>query len=226
MVRRVAAHRVPGGEDLILKHLVLDVNGTVTDRGEPITQVISALERLREQLQLHLLTADTFGTPGALAASLGCEFHKIHSAQDKHRYLESLGAERCVAIGTDATIQAQRKVIARAIAGRLDRLDQRPHRLLIRTQPRREPALVTNTSRQPLRLQGAMQLLIHLGAHHDRLSERVGADRGDHELLETGADGPVFTRRPQFGGASKCSLSVGSTDQDAWSVALRSRHAP
>jgi hypothetical protein len=38
---------VPGGEDLNLEHLVLDANGTLTDRGEPITQAISALERLR-----------------------------------------------------------------------------------------------------------------------------------------------------------------------------------
>jgi P-type E1-E2 ATPase len=90
---------VPGGEDLNLEHLVLDVNGTLTDRGEPISQAISAVERLREHLQLHLLTADTFGTAGALAASLGCAFHKAHSAQDKQRHIEALGARRCVAIG-------------------------------------------------------------------------------------------------------------------------------
>jgi P-type E1-E2 ATPase len=90
---------MPGGEDLVLEHLLVDVNGTLTDRGEPIIQAISALERLREHLQLHLLTADTFGTAGALAASLHCEFHKIQSAQDKQRYLKALGAHRCVAIG-------------------------------------------------------------------------------------------------------------------------------
>jgi P-type E1-E2 ATPase len=90
---------VPGGEDLNLEHLVLDVNGTLTDRGEPITQAISALERLRQHLQLHLLTADTFGTAATFAASLGCEFHKVHSAEDKQRHVEALGAHRCVTIG-------------------------------------------------------------------------------------------------------------------------------
>jgi P-type E1-E2 ATPase len=90
---------VPGGEDLTFEHLVLDVNGTLTDRGEPITQAISALERLRTHLQLHLLTADTFGTAATLAASLGCEVHKIQAAKDKQRHIEALGAHRCVAIG-------------------------------------------------------------------------------------------------------------------------------
>ena len=71
---------VPRGEDLILEHLMLDVNGTLSDRGEPITAAISSLERLREQLELHLVTADTFGTAEAFAASLRCEFHKVISA--------------------------------------------------------------------------------------------------------------------------------------------------
>jgi hypothetical protein len=65
---------VPDGEDLSVEHLALDVNGTLSDRGEPITAALSALERIGEHLQLHLLTADTFGTAAAFAASLRCEF--------------------------------------------------------------------------------------------------------------------------------------------------------
>jgi len=107
---------VPGGEDLILEHLVLDVNGTLTDRGEPITVAVSALERLAEHLQLHLLTADTFGTAAALAASLGCEFHKVDSAEDKHRHIRALGAHQCVAVGNGRNDRLMLRAAALGIA--------------------------------------------------------------------------------------------------------------
>jgi hypothetical protein len=59
---------VPGSRDLSLEHLVLDVNGTLADRGEPIVTGIRLLECLREHLELHVLYADTFGTAEALAS--------------------------------------------------------------------------------------------------------------------------------------------------------------
>ena len=107
---------VPGGEDLHLEHLVLDANGTLTDRGEPITAAIIALERLRERLRLHLLTADTFGTAAALAASLRCEFHNVQSAEDKHRHIETLGAHRCVAVGNGRNDRLMLRIAALGIA--------------------------------------------------------------------------------------------------------------
>lgn len=53
---------IPGADDLALEHLVLDVNGTLTDRGEPIVAALHAIERFRDELELHVLSADTFGT--------------------------------------------------------------------------------------------------------------------------------------------------------------------
>jgi P-type E1-E2 ATPase len=107
---------VPGGQDLVLEHLVLDVNGTLTDRGEPITAAVSALELLREHLQLHLLTADTFGTAAAFAASLGCECHTVDSAEDKHCHIERLGAHRCVAVGNGRNDRLMLRAAALGIA--------------------------------------------------------------------------------------------------------------
>ncbi len=54
---------IPGGNELRLEHLLLDVNGTLTDRGQLIDGVATRLKRLSENLELHLLTADTFGPP-------------------------------------------------------------------------------------------------------------------------------------------------------------------
>jgi P-type E1-E2 ATPase len=90
---------LPGDADLSLDHLVLDVNGTLTDRGEPIAGVAEALAALRERLDIHLLSADTFGTAGALADRLGAAFRRVADGGDKRRYVEALGATRCVAVG-------------------------------------------------------------------------------------------------------------------------------
>jgi soluble P-type ATPase len=90
---------IPGADDLSLEHLVLDVNGTLTDRGEPIIAALRAIERLRDKLQPHLLSADTFGTAETLATSIRAEFRRVDSGRDKLDYIELLGAQQCVAIG-------------------------------------------------------------------------------------------------------------------------------
>lgn len=90
---------VPGGSDLSLEHLVLDVNGTLSNRGRLIAGVDDALERLRDHLALHLLTADTFGDAQNIAATLHAAFRRVDTGEEKQRYLDGLGAQRCVALG-------------------------------------------------------------------------------------------------------------------------------
>jgi P-type E1-E2 ATPase len=91
--------RVPGGADLALEHLVLDVNGTLTNRGEVIDGVAEALARLREDLRLHVLSADSFGTAEQVADHLEATFRRIKTGEDKRAHVEALGAERCIALG-------------------------------------------------------------------------------------------------------------------------------
>ena len=83
---------IPGSGSLELDHLLLDQNGTLSDRGELIAGV-------GERLVTHILTADTFGTLGQLAAELGAEGHRVGTGEDKLSFLEDLGAHRCAAIG-------------------------------------------------------------------------------------------------------------------------------
>jgi soluble P-type ATPase len=90
---------IPGTDDLMLEHLILDVNGTLTDRGEPIVSAIRALQELRRHLTLHLLSADTFGTAGELAATVGAEYCQAATGHDKREDVVALGAEHCVAVG-------------------------------------------------------------------------------------------------------------------------------
>ena len=58
---------IPGRDELRLEHLMLDVNGTLTNRGVLIDGVEERLDRLRGTLDIRLVSADTFGTLDALA---------------------------------------------------------------------------------------------------------------------------------------------------------------
>jgi soluble P-type ATPase len=57
---------IPGWRQLALEHLVLDLNGTLAVDGRPAAGVAQALEELAASLELHLVTADTFGTAAGL----------------------------------------------------------------------------------------------------------------------------------------------------------------
>jgi soluble P-type ATPase len=91
---------------------VLDVNGTLTDRGEPIVCATAPLQELREALTLHLLSADTFRTAEPLAASLGAQYRHITNGIDKRDYLNTLGASACAAIANGRNDAAMLKAAA------------------------------------------------------------------------------------------------------------------
>ena len=90
---------IPGDGAIRLEHLVLDLNGTLSDRGELIPGVDERLERLATNLQVHLLTADTLGTAGRLAGDLGLPVTTIVTGDDKAAFVAALGAEATAAIG-------------------------------------------------------------------------------------------------------------------------------
>jgi len=93
---------IPGFRRLQLRHLVLDYNGTVACDGALITGVSSRLEQLSHQLEIHVLTADTFGTVAGEIAALPCRLSIIpphHQAQAKMDYVVGLGPDQVVGVG-------------------------------------------------------------------------------------------------------------------------------
>lgn len=90
---------IPGAPGLELAYLVLDLNGTLSERGLLIDGVAERLGRLAQDLELHLVTADTLGTARQLADELRVKIEIVSSGADKAGFVERLGAERAVAIG-------------------------------------------------------------------------------------------------------------------------------
>lgn len=93
---------IPGREALELERLVLDVNGTLTDRGALVDGVASRLVRLRERLRPLLVSADTFGTLADVGRRVGVEVRRVAAGAEKAKLVEELGAARTVAVGNGA----------------------------------------------------------------------------------------------------------------------------
>jgi soluble P-type ATPase len=96
------AQTIPGFGALRLQHLVLDFNGTLALDGRLLPGVRPRLRALAGLLELHVVTADTFGTARRALGDLPCKLVVLRAAgQDraKARYVHALGARATVAIG-------------------------------------------------------------------------------------------------------------------------------
>jgi P-type E1-E2 ATPase len=90
---------IPGRGRLEIEHLMLDVNGTLTDRGRLLDDVASALERLQGRLDPLLVSADTFGTLDEIGRDLGVRTRLVRTGDEKRRLVEELGAGGTTVIG-------------------------------------------------------------------------------------------------------------------------------
>ncbi|HLI28261.1 MAG TPA: HAD family hydrolase [Chloroflexota bacterium] len=97
---------IPGVGEWRLTHLLLDVNGTLARDGALLDGVAERVARLRAQLAVELLSADTHGTLDALAQQLGVPGHRLPpgapEAASKRARVEALGAAQVAAIGNGA----------------------------------------------------------------------------------------------------------------------------
>ncbi|HTR73684.1 MAG TPA: HAD hydrolase family protein [Solirubrobacterales bacterium] len=90
---------VPGEGAFEIGHLVFDVNGTLTDRGKLIPGVRERIGALRDEVEIRLLSADTYGTLDDLADELGVEATRIATGMDKADLVRGLGGGSCAAVG-------------------------------------------------------------------------------------------------------------------------------
>lgn len=65
--------KIPGREEMVLNHLILDYNGTIAEDGDVIEGIAERLEQLREFLAICVITADTHGTAAQRCAQLPLE---------------------------------------------------------------------------------------------------------------------------------------------------------
>lgn len=106
-------YEIAGEEPLEVEHLLLDVNGTLTDRGDLLTGVRERIDLLRAEFDIRLLSADTFGTLKRLGRELDLQVTRISTGIEKRDLVRELGGEGCAAIGNgrnDAAMLAEVKL--------------------------------------------------------------------------------------------------------------------
>lgn len=93
---------IPGRGDYALEVLALDFNGTLATGGAVLPGVAARLTALARHLEIHILTADTFGSARAACARLPVTVSVLEPEQtteQKSRWVQAMGASRIAAIG-------------------------------------------------------------------------------------------------------------------------------
>ncbi len=110
---------IPGYKTLALEHIVLDYNGTMATDGLLIDGVKPRLDELSTQMEIHVLTADTFGQVRAGIAGTAWKLAVLATAGQelaKLEYIKKLGPEKTVSIGNGRNDRRMLKEAALGIA--------------------------------------------------------------------------------------------------------------
>ena len=110
---------IPEFGSLALQHLVLDFNGTLACDGCLLPGVKERLHLLTEKLQVHVVTADTFGKARDALLGTHCILSILSPAQQaeaKLAYVRQLGADTSVCIGNGRNDRLMLKEAALGIA--------------------------------------------------------------------------------------------------------------
>ena len=85
-----------------MRHLVLDLNGTIALDGQVIEGVVERLQLLSGLLNISIVTADTHGSAQRLEESLQIKICRINAGEEKAQKLgivQQLGRESTISIG-------------------------------------------------------------------------------------------------------------------------------
>jgi soluble P-type ATPase len=110
---------IPGHGDLQLEYLVLDYNGTLACDGELIEGVKGTLKTLARHLEIHVVTADTFGKAREGLSGIPCKLAVLPAEnQDaaKLAYIQGLGPKSTVCVGNGRNDRSMLKGAALGIA--------------------------------------------------------------------------------------------------------------
>ena len=107
---------VPGRAALAVRHLVLDLNGTLALDGRVLAGIPERVTALREHLRVHILTAGSHGHVEEATRVLGLQPIPISSGEEKSAHVRALGPETVAAMGNGANDVLMLREAALAIA--------------------------------------------------------------------------------------------------------------
>jgi soluble P-type ATPase len=114
---------IPGFGLIRLEHLVSDFTGTLSVDGKLIAGVRERLNSIAEFLNIHILTADTFGRARGELRGINCEVHILigedHDIQ-KEEFIKRLGPDKVIAFGNGNNDRRMLRMARIGIAVMLD----------------------------------------------------------------------------------------------------------
>ena len=93
---------IPGHIRLEIKHVVCDYNGTIAVDGKLIDGVREIINELSEDMEFHVITADTYGFVERELENVNCKLVKIskqNQAHSKLKYVSAIGKDHTVCMG-------------------------------------------------------------------------------------------------------------------------------
>jgi soluble P-type ATPase len=104
-------------ENIEIKNVILDFNGTIAIDGKIIDGVINRINMLSEYIMFYVVTADTYGTVEKELTGANCQLIKLSSSneyQNKLDVLMHLGEKNTVCIGNGYN---DRAILKQAVLG-------------------------------------------------------------------------------------------------------------
>ncbi|MHB0977035.1 MAG: HAD family hydrolase [Candidatus Aquicultorales bacterium] len=110
---------VPGRDRLAISFAVFDVNGTVAEDGVISPETASLLRSLAAEVEVHLLTADTYGTIAPQVETLPVTLHIIRPPGEREQKADivyKFGASKTAVFGNGANDLGMFKEAALSVA--------------------------------------------------------------------------------------------------------------
>lgn len=96
---------IPGSQALHIRHLIFDFNGTLACNGKLIEGVEERLNTLSDKYNIHIITADTFGSVQEQVENICCELLVIpgkNQERAKAEFIKALTPSTCISYGNGA----------------------------------------------------------------------------------------------------------------------------
>ncbi|MFK2822012.1 HAD family hydrolase [Arcobacter sp. YIC-80] len=110
---------IPGREELEIKNIVFDYNGTIAVDGKLIDNISKCINEFSNRLNFYVITADTYGSVETQLANTNCKIVKIpKNNQDisKLDFVKSLDSSTVLSVGNGRNDKLMLKETALGIA--------------------------------------------------------------------------------------------------------------
>ncbi|SET36610.1 ATPase, P-type (transporting), HAD superfamily, subfamily IC [Natronincola peptidivorans] len=114
---------IPGRGKLTIENIVFDYNGTLAVDGVLTQETKDFLIKIQDYVEVHILTADTYGTVLKECHNLGVilqTFPYENAGIQKKRIIEELGKEKTIAIGNgyNDIMMLEESILSIAVMGK------------------------------------------------------------------------------------------------------------